>query len=149
MNSLTHLKHYCDILLLPWQPFQNKSSISENKESSFVLKSCYYWEKYSSKSKQHGLPDALSNNLSFRSLSVMIYQQFMVSIAELIMLSKQQLLFHNFQNTRMTWLFCRFSTLGVYIIHGFDNISSFRIWKLWLVICDVIFSETSLAFPKT
>ena len=59
----------------------------ENKESSFLLKSCYYWGKYLSKSKQHGLPDALSNSLSFRSLSVMIYKQFMVSVAELIMLS--------------------------------------------------------------
>ena len=29
----------------------------------------------------------MSNNLSFRSLSIMIYEQFMVSIAELIMLS--------------------------------------------------------------
>ena len=66
---------------------QEQYSISENKESSFVLKSCYYWEKYLSKSKQHGLPEALSNNLSLRSLSVMIYEQFMVSIAELIMLS--------------------------------------------------------------
>ena len=73
----------------------------------------------------------------------------MVSIAELIMLSQQQLLFHNFQNTRMTWLFYHFFNLGVYIIHGLENISIFRIWKLWLVICDIIFSETSLAFPKT
>ena len=56
-------------------------------KKALVLKSCYYWEKYLSKSKQHGLPDALSNNLSFGSLSVMIYEQFMVSIAELIMLS--------------------------------------------------------------
>ena len=80
MNSLTHLKHCCDI-------FVAESSISEDKESSFLLKSCYYWEKYLLKSKQHGLPDALSNNLLFRSLSVMIYEQFMVSIAELIMLS--------------------------------------------------------------
>ena len=86
-NSLTHLKHYCDIFVATMVTIQNKSSISENKESSFVLKSCYYWEKHLSKSKQHGLPEALSNNLSFRSLSVMIYEQFMVSIAELIMLS--------------------------------------------------------------
>ena len=28
----------------------------------------------------------------------------MVSIVELIMLSRQQLLLHNFQNTRVTWL---------------------------------------------
>ena len=62
---------------------------------SLVLKSCYYLEKYLSKSKQHGLPDALSNNLSFRSLSVMIYQQFMVSIAELIMLSYYVLKYQN------------------------------------------------------
>ena len=87
MNSLTYLKHYCDIFVATMVTIQNNSSISENKESSFVLKSCYYLEKYLSKSKQHGLPDALSNNLLFRSLSVMIYQQFMVSIAELIMLS--------------------------------------------------------------
>ena len=53
----------------------------------FCVKILLLWEKYLSKSKQHGLPDALSNSLSFRSLSVMIYEQFMVSIAELIMLS--------------------------------------------------------------
>ena len=86
MNSLTHLKHYCDIFVATMVTISEQEQ-SENKESSFVLKSCYYWEKYLSKSKQHGLPDALSNNLSFRSLSVMIYEQFMVSIAELIMLS--------------------------------------------------------------
>ena len=42
-----------------------------------------------------------------------------------------------------------YALFGVYIIHGLENISIFRIWKLWLVICDIIFSETSLAFSKT
>ena len=87
MNSLTYLKHYCDIFVATIVTISEQQQYIWKKESSFVLKSCYYWEKYLSKSKQHGLPDTLSNNLSFRSLSVMIYEQFMVSIAELIMLS--------------------------------------------------------------
>ena len=44
-------------------------------------------KKYLSKLKQHGLPDALSEELSFKCLSVMIYEQFVVSIVQLIMLS--------------------------------------------------------------
>ena len=44
---------------------------------------------YQSKLKQHGLPDALSEELSFKYLSVMIHEQFIVSIVELIMLSFQ------------------------------------------------------------
>ena len=61
--------------------------ISENKESSFMLKCCYSRKKYLSKLKQHGLPDALSKELSFTCLSVMIFEQLIVSIVELIMLS--------------------------------------------------------------
>ena len=84
-----------------------------------MLKCCYSWKKYLSKSKQHGLPEALSNKFSLKSLLVMIYEQFMVSIVELIMLSWQQLLLDNFQNTRVTGLFCRFFKLRVsHIFHG-------------------------------
>ena len=74
-------------LLLPWVSFNNKSIISENRESCFVLKYCYSGGKYLSKLKQHGLPDAFSEEFSFKCLSVMIYKQFFVSIVELIMLS--------------------------------------------------------------
>ena len=59
----------------------------ENKESSVVLKCCYSRKKYLSKLKQHGLPDILSEEFLFKCLSVMIYEQFIVSIVELIMLS--------------------------------------------------------------
>ena len=64
------------------------------------------------------LHEALSNKFSLKRLLVMIYEQFMVSIVELIMLSWQQLLSHNFQNTRVTWLSCRFFRLQVsHILH--------------------------------
>ena len=43
--------------------------ISENKESSFMLKCCLSRKKYVSKLKQHGLPDALSKELSFMFVS--------------------------------------------------------------------------------
>ena len=57
--------------------------ISEMKESSFVLKCCYSRKKYLSKLKQYGLPDALSEEFSFKCLSIMIYEQFIVSIVML------------------------------------------------------------------
>ena len=46
--------------------------------------------------KQHGLPDGLSKEFFFKCLSVMIYEQFIVSIVELIMLSWQPILLYNF-----------------------------------------------------
>ena len=125
MNSLTHQKYDCDIFVATVVTILEQSSIPENKESSFVLKCCYSWKKYLSKSKQHGLPDALSKEFSLKSLLVMIYEQFMVSIVELIMLSWQQILLHNFQNTRVTWLFCH-----LFKLDGLENISIFNIWKL-------------------
>ena len=103
--------------------------MSENKESSFVLKCCYSRKKYLSKLKQHGLPDALSEEFLFKCLSVMIYEQFIVSIAELIMLSWQPILLHNFHNMRVTWFFYHFLKLQVHILPGLENISIFNIWK--------------------
>ena len=61
-------------------------------------------KKYLSELKQQGLPDALSEELSFKCLSVMIYEQFIVSTVELIMLSWQPILLYNFHNMRVTWL---------------------------------------------
>ena len=78
----------------------------------------------------------------------MIYEQFIVSIVELIMLSWQPILLYNFHNMRVTWLFYHFSKLQVHFLHSLQNISIFNIWKLWLVSCDVIFSGTSLILPK-
>ena len=77
--------------------------------------------------KQHGLPDALSKELSFRFLSVMICEQFIVSIVELIMLSSQPILSYNFHNTRVIWLLYHFFKEQVYILHGLENISIFNI----------------------
>ena len=128
--------------MLPWWPFKNKSIISENKESSFVLKCCYSRKKYLSKLKQHWLPHILSEEFLFKCLSVMIYEQFIVSIVELIMLSWQPILLHNFHNMRVTWLFYRFFMLQVHILHSLENIWIFNIWKLLLVRCDVIFSAS-------
>ena len=78
----------------------------------------------------------------------MIYEQFIVSIVELIMLSWQPILLYNFHNMTVIWLFCHLFKLQVYILNGLENISIFNIWKLWLVRCDVIFGETSLILPK-
>ena len=78
----------------------------------------------------------------------MIYEQFIVSIVELIMLSWQPILLYNFHNMRVTWLFYHVFKLQVHILHSLENISIFNIWKLWLVRCDVIFSGTSLILPK-
>ena len=78
----------------------------------------------------------------------MIYEQFIVSIVELIMLSWQPILLFNFHNMRVTWLFSYFFKLQVHILHSLENISIFNIWKLWLVRCDVIFSGTSLLLSK-
>ena len=113
-----------------------------------MLKCCYSRKKYLSKLKQHGLPDVLSEEFLFKCLSVMIYEQFIVSIVELIMLSWQPILLYNFHNMRVTWLFSHFFKLQVHILHSLENISIFNIWKLWLVRCDVIFSGTTLILPK-
>ena len=113
-----------------------------------MLKCCYSRKKYLSKLKQHGLPAVLSEEFLFKCLSVMIYEQFIVSIVEWIMLSWQPILLYNFHNMRVTWLFYDFFKLQVHILHSLENISTFNIWKLWLVRCDVIFSRTSLILPK-
>ena len=83
-----------------------------------------------SKLKQHGLPDALSKEFSFKCLSVMIYEQFIVSIVELIMLPWEPILLYNFHNMRVTWLLYLFLKLQVHILHDLRNISIFYLWKL-------------------
>ena len=117
-------------LLLPWQPFKYNSITSENKESSFVLNYCYSRKRYLSKLKQHGLPDVLSEEFLYKCLSVMIYEQFIVSIVELFMLSWKPMLLHNFYNIIVTWLLYHFFKLQVHILHSLENISIFNIWKL-------------------
>ena len=114
-----------------------------------MLKCYYSREKYLSKLKQHALSEALSEEFLFKCLSVMIYEQFIVSIVELIMLSWQPILLYNFHNMRVTWLFYHFFKLQVHILHRLENIPMFNIWKLWLVRCGVIFSErASYILPK-
>ena len=78
----------------------------------------------------------------------MIYEQFIVSIVEVIMLSWQPILLHNFHKMRVTWLFYHFFKLQVHILHSLENIWISNIWKLWLVRCHVIFSGRSLILPK-
>ena len=97
-----------------------------------MLKCCYSKKKYLSRLKQHGLPHILSEEFLFRCLSVMIYEQFIVSIVELIMLSWQRILLHNFHNMRVTWLFYHFFKLQVHILHS--------LWNIWILIfgnCDL------------
>ena len=86
-----------------------------------MLKCCYSRKKYLSKLKHHGLPHILSEEFLFKCLSVMIYEQFIVSIVELIMLSWQPILLHNFHNMRVTWLFYHFFKLCRY---QFDRLPS-------------------------
>ena len=88
-----------------------------------MLKCCYSKKKYLSKLKQHRLPDALSKEFSLKCFSVMIYEQFIVSIVELIMLSWQPIVLHNFHNIRVTLLFYHFFKLQVHILYGLENIS--------------------------
>ena len=95
-----------------------------------MLKCCYTRGKYLSKLKQHRLSDVLIKEFSFKCFSVMIYEQFIVSIVELIMLSSQPILLYNFHNMRVTWSFYHFFKLQVHILHGLENISIFNIWKL-------------------
>ena len=112
-----------------------------------MLKCCYSGKKYLSKLKQHGLPHILSEEFLLKCLSVMIYEQF-VSIVELIMLSWQLILLHNFHNMRVTWLFYHFFKLQVHILHRLGNIWIFNIWKLWLVRCDVISVERASYYRR-
>ena len=95
-----------------------------------MLKCCHSRKKYSSTLRQHELSDALSKTFLFKCLSVMSYEQFIVSIAELIMLSWQQILPKKFQNMKVTWLFYHFLKLEVHILHGLGNISISNVWKL-------------------
>ena len=112
-----------------------------------MLKCCYSGKKYLSKLKQHGLPHILSEEFLFKCLSVMIYEKF-VSIVELIMLSWQLILLHNFHNMRVTWLSYHFFKLQVHILHRLGNIWIFNIWKLWLVRCDVISVERASYYRR-
>ena len=95
-----------------------------------MLKCYYSGKKYLPKLKQHGLPDALSEEFLFKCLSVMIYEQFIVSIVELFMLSWQPIFIYNFHDMRVIWLFYHFFKLQVHILHSLENISIFNIWKL-------------------
>ena len=65
--------------------------------------------------------DKKSSAYRVKCLSVMIYEQF-VSIVELIMLSWQLILLHNFHNMRVTWLFYHFFKLQVHTLHSLGNI---------------------------
>ena len=108
-----------------------------------MLKCYYSRKKYLTKLKQHGLPDALSKEFPFKCLSVMIYEQFIVSLVEPIMLSWQPISLYNFHNLTVTWLFYDFFKLQVHILHGLE-ISQLLIFAN----CDVIFGDTSLILPK-
>ena len=81
---------------------KNKIIIAENKEAVLCLNAIYLGKHIFIENKQHGLPDALSEEFSLKCLSVMIYKQLNVSIAESIMLLWQPILLYNFHNTRVT-----------------------------------------------
>ena len=84
---------------------------------------------------------------SCRHVTYSRFGQF-VSIVELIMLSWQLILLHNFHNMRVTWLFYHFFKLQVNILHSLGNIWIFNIWKLWLVRCDVISVEQASYYQR-
>ena len=82
-----------------------------------MLKCCYSRRKYLSKLKQHELPDALSKEILFKCALVMSYEQFIVPIGELTMLSWQQLLSYYFHNVSERHLaFNYFLKLEVHIL---------------------------------
>ena len=56
----------------------------------------------------------------------MIYEQFIVSIVELIMLSWQPILLYNFHNMTVTWLFYHVFRLQIHILHDLENVSIFK-----------------------
>ena len=95
-----------------------------------MLKCCYSRKKYLSKLKQHELLDTLSKEFLFKCLSDMSYEQFIVSVVELITLSWQTILSYNFHNMKAIWLFYHFLKLEVHILRGLENISIFNVWKL-------------------
>ena len=74
----------------------------------------------------------------------MIYEQFIVSLVELIMLSWQS---YNYHNMRVTWLFCDFFKLQIHILQSLENISILIFGN-----CDLsdvtFFGETSQSFLK-
>ena len=96
MDSLTHLEYDCDIFVVTTAAILEKNSLSENKESCFVLKCCYFRKNI--EIQKHELPDALSKEFFFKCLLVISYEQFIVPIVELIMLSWQQILSYSFRN---------------------------------------------------
>ena len=98
---------------------QNKSIVSENKERNFMLK-CYYSRKISNEIETTWITWPIE--FLFKCLSVMIYEQFIVFIVELIMLSRQPILLYNFHNMTVTWLFYHFFKLQVHVLHGLENI---------------------------
>ena len=97
MNSLIHLKYDCDIFVVTMVTILEQKRSIWKQRKLFYVEMLLFQEKYLTKLKQHGLPDALSKEFSFKCLSVMIYEQFIVSIVELIMLSWQPILLYNFQ----------------------------------------------------
>ena len=115
MNSLTHLKYDCDIFVVTMVTILEEKHSIWKQRKLFYIEMLLFQEKHLSKLKQHGLPDVLNKEFSFKCLSVMIYEQFIVSIFELIMLSQQPILLYNFHNMRVTWLFYK---LQVHILHG-------------------------------
>ena len=92
-----------------------------------MLKCCYSRKNYLSKLKQQGLPDALNEEFLFKCLSVIIYEHFIVSIVELIMLSWQPILLYNFHNMKVTWLFITSSSFK-FISYTAWKISQFLIF---------------------
>ena len=60
----------------------------------------------------------------------MIYEQFIVSIVKLIMLSWQPILSYNFHNMKGIWLFYHLFKLQVHILHSLENISIFNIFEI-------------------
>ena len=69
----------------------------------------------------------------------MSYEQFIVSIVELIMLSRQQILIYDFHKMRVTCLFYHFFKLQVHISHGLENIQ--------LLIFENCHSSDMASFP--
>ena len=80
MNSLTLLEYHCHIFVVTMVTILEQNQYIWKRRKHFSVEML---KKYLSKLKQHELSDTLSYMFLFECLSVMSYEEFIVSIVEL------------------------------------------------------------------
>ena len=96
------MKYDCDIFVVTMVSILEQKHSIRKQRKLFYVEMLLFQEKICNEIEKPGLPDASSKEFSFEYLSVMIYEQFIVSIVELIMLSWQPVLLYNFHNMTVT-----------------------------------------------